>query len=42
MNHNQTLSSPFNQKAPQPKPETAQPIGFTQSELRDIVLAVLG
>ncbi|WP_283771092.1 hypothetical protein [Roseococcus pinisoli] len=42
MNHTHTHSSTFTAKAPQPKPETMQPIGLTQSELRDIVVAILG
>jgi hypothetical protein len=43
-NHFPTSMGTFAKQLPQPKPssETAIPIGLSQAELRDIVLAVLG
>lgn len=45
MNRFQTSTGAFSgqpQTQPKPPPEAAPPIGLSQAELRDIVLAVLG
>lgn len=45
MNHFQTSTGAFSrqpQTQPKPSSETSPPIGLSQAELRDIVLAILG